>query len=69
MTIALILISLVAFAVLAMRESPLWQWGAAVLFIGSQFKGYSSIGAACALIYGLGVIAIFALPKSERSEL
>jgi MFS family permease len=42
---------------------------AAVLLIGSQFKGYSSIGAACALIYGLGVIAIFALPTTERSEL
>ena len=47
MTIALILISLVAFAVLAMRESPLWQWGAAVLAIG-LLLGISGAG------YGLG---------------
>jgi acyl-CoA dehydrogenase len=46
-TIALILISLAAFAVLAMRESPLWQWGAAVLVIGLL----SGIGGAG---YGLG---------------
>ncbi len=30
----LIVISLVAFAILALRESPLWQWGVAVLLIG-----------------------------------
>lgn len=34
MIFALIAISLVIFAVLAMRESPLWQWGLAVLAIG-----------------------------------
>ncbi|MGB3338874.1 MAG: acyl-CoA dehydrogenase [Devosia sp.] len=34
MTFALIAISLVVFAVLAMRESPLWQWGLAALVIG-----------------------------------
>lgn len=34
MTFALIAISLVVFAVLAMRESPLWQWGLAVMAIG-----------------------------------
>jgi acyl-CoA dehydrogenase len=33
-TIALIVISLVAFAVLAVRESPLWQWAVAALVIG-----------------------------------
>ncbi|MGV8853170.1 MAG: acyl-CoA dehydrogenase [Devosia sp.] len=34
MIVALIVISLVVFAVLAVRESPLWQWGAAALLIG-----------------------------------
>ena len=34
MTFALIAISLVVFAVLAMRESPLWQWAVAALVIG-----------------------------------
>ena len=34
MTFALIAISLIVFAVLAMRESPLWQWGVAFLAIG-----------------------------------
>ncbi|MBU1337164.1 MAG: acyl-CoA dehydrogenase [Devosia sp.] len=34
MTFALIAISLIVFAVLAMRESPLWQWGVAVVVIG-----------------------------------
>ena len=43
MTIALILISLVAFAVLAMRESPLWHWGVAVLAIG-LLSGISGAG-------------------------
>jgi acyl-CoA dehydrogenase len=33
-TFALIAISLIVFAVLAMRESPLWQWGVAVVVIG-----------------------------------
>ena len=47
MTIVLILISLVAFAVLAMRESPLWHWGLAVLAIG-LLSGISGAG------YGLG---------------
>ena len=47
MTFALIAISLVAFAVLAMRESPLWHWGLAVLAIG-LLSGISGAG------YGLG---------------
>ncbi|MDB5536266.1 MAG: acyl-CoA dehydrogenase, partial [Devosia sp.] len=34
MTLALIVISLVAAAVLAVRQSPLWQWGVAALVIG-----------------------------------
>ncbi len=34
MTLALIVISLIAAAVLAVRQSPLWQWGVAALVIG-----------------------------------
>ncbi|GLQ56902.1 acyl-CoA dehydrogenase [Devosia nitrariae] len=34
MTIALWAIGVVAFVVLAMRQAPLWQWGAAALVIG-----------------------------------
>jgi acyl-CoA dehydrogenase len=50
-TFALIAISLVVFAVLAMRESPLWQWGVAVVAIallsGLDFPGSG-------ISYGLG---------------
>ena len=34
MTLLLVAISLVLFAALAMRESPLWQWGAGFAAIG-----------------------------------
>ena len=34
MTLALVVIGIVAFAVLATRQSPLWQWGAVALAIG-----------------------------------
>ncbi|WP_052726547.1 acyl-CoA dehydrogenase [Devosia epidermidihirudinis] len=34
MTVLLIVVSLVVFAVLAMRESALWEWGVAALVIG-----------------------------------
>jgi hypothetical protein len=43
---------------------------AAVLVIGSQFKGdYSQIGAACALIYGLGMLAVFWAPNTAGKSL
>lgn len=43
---------------------------AAVLLIGTQFKGdYSEIGAICALIYGLGMIAIFWAPNTTGKQL
>ena len=51
MTLALIAISLVVFAVLAMRESPLWQWGVAVLVIG-LLSGLDFPGTG--ISYGLG---------------
>src|SRR5688572_3702236 len=34
MTFLLVVIGLVAFATLAMRESPLWQWGVAFAALG-----------------------------------
>jgi MFS family permease len=43
---------------------------AAVLFIGSQFKGdYSQIGAACAFIYALGMLVIFWAPNTAGKAL
>lgn len=51
MTLALFIVAVVAFAFLAMRESPLWQWGAATLVIGlASGVGFSDTGA----VYGLG---------------
>ena len=51
MTFALIAISLVVFAVLAMRESPLWHWGVAALAIGLlSGLGFPDGG----ISYGLG---------------
>jgi hypothetical protein len=42
----------------------------AVLMIGRQFKGdFSEIGAICALIYGLGMIAIVWAPNTEGKVL
>jgi MFS family permease len=43
---------------------------AAILLIGSQFKGdYSDIGAACALIYGLGMVVILWAPNTAGRSL
>jgi MFS family permease len=43
---------------------------ASVVFIGSQFKGdYSDIGAACALIYALGMIVVFWAPKTDARQI
>jgi acyl-CoA dehydrogenase len=50
-TFALIAISLIVFAVLALRESPLWQWGIAVLAIG-LLSGLDF--PAAGISYGLG---------------
>lgn len=52
MTLLLIVLSLVVFAVLAMRESPLWQWGAATLVI-ALLSGLQMSGTGIA--YGLGI--------------
>jgi len=51
---ALIVISLVIFAVLAMRESPLWQWGVATLAIG--LLGRFDLGDGLGFNGGFGLI-------------
>ncbi|WEK04816.1 MAG: acyl-CoA dehydrogenase [Candidatus Devosia phytovorans] len=51
MTLLLIILSLVVFAALAMRESPLWQWGVAtvaIALVSGLYFPESGIG------YGLG---------------
>jgi len=63
---ALIVISLVVFAVLAMRESPLWQWGVAALVIGlysrldfSDGFGFAGgFGLVLALVPGIIMLAL-----------
>jgi MFS transporter, SHS family, sialic acid transporter len=43
---------------------------ASVVLIGTQFKGdYSDIGAACALIYALGMIVVFWAPNTAGKQL
>jgi MFS transporter, SHS family, sialic acid transporter len=43
---------------------------AAVLGIGSQFKGdYPAIGSICALIYGLGILVIFWAPNTDDKKI
>ena len=52
MTLLLIAVSLVVFAVLAMRESPMWQWGLAMVVIALLSGiGFTEAGSA---VYGLG---------------
>jgi len=42
----------------------------AVLLIGTQFtSNYSNIGAACALIYGLGVLVAYWAPNTAGKSL
>jgi predicted MFS family arabinose efflux permease len=43
---------------------------ASVLLIGSQFKGdYAGLGAACALIYALGMVVVFWAPNTAGKQL
>ena len=62
MIFLLIVISLVVFAVLALRESPLWQWGVAVLVIGLVGRlalgGGFDPGLALAALPGLILLAL-----------
>lgn len=72
MTIALILVSLVAFAVLAMRESPLWQWGTAVLVIGllSGISGAGySLGAGSWVLLAIGALMLVLSVAAIRKPL
>ncbi|WP_169195294.1 acyl-CoA dehydrogenase [Devosia sp. MC1541] len=60
MTLLLIVISLIVFAALAVRESALWQWGAAVVVIGlaSGFH-FTAEGANYALGFGGWLLLVF----------
>jgi SHS family sialic acid transporter-like MFS transporter len=41
-----------------------------VVLIGSQFKGdYSAIGAACALIYAIGMVVVLWAPKTDQQQI
>jgi acyl-CoA dehydrogenase len=51
MTLLLLVVSLVVFATLAMRESPLWQWGLAFALIGFA-SGLDFVGAGA--VYDMG---------------
>src|SRR5690606_32888983 len=51
MTLLLVAIGLAGFATLAVRESPLWQWGVALLALGA-LSGLDFVGAGA--VYGLG---------------
>ena len=72
MTFALIAISLVAFAVLAMRESPLWHWGLAVLAIGLLSgiggAGYA-LGAGSWVLLAIGAIMLLLSVAAIRKPL
>lgn len=57
MTLALLIIGIVAFAFLAVRESPLWQWGLATLLVGLvSGVGFVETGAVYGLGWGSGVL-------------
>ena len=62
-TLALIAISLVVFAVLAVRQSPLWQWGVAALVIGLLTR-IDFIGGTIALATDLGGLILVLLPAA-----
>lgn len=59
MTIAIIVISLIVFAALAMRESPMWQWALAALLIGLLTRiDFSTDGVSLATDAGGLVLAL-----------
>ena len=61
MTFALIAIGLIVFAVLAMRESPLWQWGVAMLGLALLSRIVID-GSGISIATGLGGLFVAALP-------
>ena len=76
MTFALIAISLIVFAVLALRESPLWQWGVAVLAIGLlsgldfPASGINSgLGAGSWVLLAIGVVLLVLSVEAIRKPL
>lgn len=76
MALMLFVISLVVFAVLAMRESPLWQWGLAVLAIGlasgldfTQAGPVYALGWGSWLLLALGALLLVLSVKPIRMAL
>ena len=61
MTLALIVISLIAIAVLAVRQAPLWQWGMVALVIGLLTR-VDIGGAGVALATDTGGLVLVLLP-------
>ncbi|KKB10952.1 acyl-CoA dehydrogenase [Devosia geojensis] len=69
MTFALWVVGIVAFIALAMRESPLWQWGAAALVLGiaaSIIGGFGAVGVVLALLPGI-VLLTLAVPGVRKA--
>mgnify|MGYP001203903553 FL=1 len=73
MTLLLVAISLVVFATLAMRESPLWQWGAGLAAIGllsgldfTQDGTVYALGWFSWVLIALGVILLVLAVKPIR---
>jgi len=69
MTFALWVIGIAAFVVLAMRESPLWQWGAGALVLGmaaSIAGGFGAVGIVLALLPGIVLLAL-AVPGVRKA--
>jgi acyl-CoA dehydrogenase len=69
-TLALIIITLVVFGVLAMRQSPLWQWGLAMLVIGILMQvGYGStsvLGFVLACLPGI-ILLLLSVPSIRKA--
>ncbi|WP_375452744.1 acyl-CoA dehydrogenase [uncultured Devosia sp.] len=61
MTLALVAIGLIGFAVLAVRQAPLWQWGLVALAIGLVSRVDAS-GAGVVLATDIGGLVLVLLP-------
>ncbi|HEY4202451.1 MAG TPA: acyl-CoA dehydrogenase [Devosiaceae bacterium] len=72
MTLALVIVGIVAFCVLAMRESPLWQWALAALVIGLLGRAAGGLAIDWLLFVALLpaiVLGLLAIPQLRRMVL
>src|SRR3954454_22021888 len=70
MTLFLIVISIVAFAALSMRQAPLWQWAVAALAIGLLSRIVFIAGDLPGLIEAFlpgAVLALLSVPAIRRT--